>query len=92
VGKHSLENLTHEEHDRERELQEAKALHLAGGRRISATERELLFHTLASHRTKLLTQRAELALRLGDLLAEVERLDRQLDDIERSEFWRTGQD
>lgn len=92
MGKHSLENLTHEEHDRERELQEAKALHLAGGRRISATERELLFHTLASHRTKLLAQRAELALRLGDLLAEVERLDRQLDDIERSEFWRTGQD
>ena len=92
MGKHSRENPTHEEQDRERTLQEAKTLHLAGGRRISAAERELLFHTLASHRTKLLAQRAELALRLGDLLAEVERHDRQLDDIERSEFWRTGQD
>jgi uncharacterized protein involved in exopolysaccharide biosynthesis len=92
VGKHSRENLTHEEQDRERQLQEARALHLAGGRRISAAERELLFHTLASHRTKLLAQRAEMALRLGDVLAEVERLDRQLDNIERSEFWRTGQD
>jgi uncharacterized protein involved in exopolysaccharide biosynthesis len=41
---------------------------------------------------RLLAQRAELILRLGDVLAEMERLDRQLDDIERSEFWRAGKD
>src|SRR5262245_60239557 len=86
VGKHSLEKLTHEEQDRERRLQEAKAYHLASGRPISAPEREMRYHTLASHRMKLLAQGAELALRLGDILAEVERLDRQLDEFERSEF------
>lgn len=85
MGKHS--QLTHEEQDRERHFQEAAAHHLASGRRISATEREMLYHTLASHRMKLLAQGAELALRLGDLLAEVARLDRQLNDIERPEFW-----
>jgi hypothetical protein len=90
VGKHSLENLTHEE--LERRLQDAKALHLGGGRRISAAEREMLRHTLASHRAKLLAQRAELALDLGELLAQVKRLDLKLDDIERSEFWRPTQD
>ena len=92
MGKHSLEKLTHAEQDRERQLQEAKAHHVASGRRTSAAEREMLYHTLASHRMKLLAQGAELALRLGEILAEVERLDRQLGDFERPEFWRTGQD
>jgi hypothetical protein len=91
VGKHSLERLTHEEQDRERQLQ-ANAHHLASGRRTGAADREMLYHTLVSHRMKLLAQGAELALRLGDILAEVERLDRQLTDFERPEFWRTGQD
>ena len=88
MGKHS--RLTQEEQDRERQFQEAKAHHVVSGRRISATEREMLYHTLASHRTKLLAQGAELALRLGDLLAEVQRLDQQLSDIERPEFWTHG--
>jgi hypothetical protein len=69
VGKHSLEELPHEELDRERQLQEAKAHHLASGRRTSAAAREMLYHTLVSHRMKLLAQGAELALRLGDILA-----------------------
>jgi hypothetical protein len=91
LGKHSLEKLaheelTHEEQDRERQLHNAKAHHLASGRQISAAEREMLYHTLASHRMKLLAEGAELALRLSDILAEVERLDRQLGDIARSEF------
>ena len=90
MGKHS--QLTPEEQDRERQFQEAKARHVASGHRISATEREMLYHTLASHRMKLLAQGAELALRLGDLLAEVQRLDQQLSDIERPEFWAHGQD
>jgi uncharacterized protein involved in exopolysaccharide biosynthesis len=89
VGKHSIENRTAEVQDRGHQVQEAKELHLADGRRISAAEREMLFQTLTSRRRKLLTQAAELALRLSDLVAETERLDRQLDDIERSEFWRT---
>jgi hypothetical protein len=92
VGKHSLEKLTHVEQDGERQLQEAKTHHLANDRPTSAAEREMLYHTLVSHRMKLLVQGAELALRLGDILAEVERLDRQLGDYERPEFWRTAQD
>jgi uncharacterized protein involved in exopolysaccharide biosynthesis len=52
----------------------------------------MLRHTLASHRAKLLAQRAELALDLGELLAQIKRLDLKLDDIERSEFWRPRQD
>jgi uncharacterized protein involved in exopolysaccharide biosynthesis len=92
VGKHSLEE-THEEQAREHQLQEeAKAHHLASGRRTSAAEREMLYHTLVSRRMKLLAQAAELAHRLGDILAEVERLDRQLGDFERPEFWRAGPD
>jgi hypothetical protein len=92
VGKHSHEKLAQEEQNRLRQLQEAKALRLGGDRRISAAEREMLYHTLVGHRMRLLAQRAELILRLGDVLAEMERLDRQLDDIERSEFWRAGKD
>src|SRR6185295_10618680 len=49
-------------------------------------------HTLASHRMKLLAQGAELALRLGEILAEVERLDQQLGGFERPEFWRAALD
>jgi hypothetical protein len=90
LGKHSLEELPHEEQDHERQLQEAKAHHLASGRRTSAVEREMLYRTLVSHRVKLLAEGAELALRLGDILAEVQRLDRQLGHYERPEFWRTG--
>ena len=92
VGNHSHEKLAHDEQKRVRQLQEAKALRLGGDRRVSAAEREMFYHTLAGHRMRLLAQRAELILRLGEVLAEVERLDRQLDDIERSEFWRTGKD
>lgn len=91
MGKHSLEELAHDEQDREHQLPEARAHHLASGRRMSATEREMLYHTLASHRMTLLAEGAELALRLGDILAEVERLDRRLGHFERPEFWRTGQ-
>ena len=76
LGKHSLETLTHEEQD--------------GERRLSAAEREMIYHTLASHRMKLLAQGAELALRLGEILAEVERLDQQLGGFERPEFWRAA--
>jgi len=92
LGKHSLEKLTHEEQDGERQLQEAKAHHLARDRRTSAAEREMIYHTLASHRMKLLAQGAELALRLGEILAEVERLDQQLGGFERPEFWRAALD
>lgn len=90
MGKHSLEELAHEEQDPERQFLEANTHHLANDRRTSAAEREMLYHTLVSHRMKLLAEGAELALRLGDILAEVERLDRQLGDYERPEFWRTG--
>ena len=76
----------------ERQLQEAKAHHLARDRRTSAAEREMIYHTLASHRMKLLAQGAELALRLGEILAEVERLDQQLGGFERPEFWRAALD
>jgi hypothetical protein len=92
LGKHSLEKLTHGEQDGERQLQEAKAHHLARDRRTSAAEREMIYHTLASHRMKLLAEGAELALRLSEILAEVERLDQQLGGFERPEFWRTGLD
>lgn len=88
AGKRSREKLAQEEQDRVRLMQEAQAFHLAGNRRITAVEREMLYHTLVGRRTKFLVERAELVLRLGDLLAEVDRLDRQLDNIERSEFWR----
>jgi hypothetical protein len=52
----------------------------------------MIYHTLASHRMKLLAQGAELALRLGEILAEVERLDQQLGGFERPEFWRAALD
>jgi hypothetical protein len=84
VGRHSRETLTHEEEAHERLL--------ASGRRPSAAEREMLYHTLTSHRMKLFAQASEMTVRLGDLLAEVQRLDRQLADMERSAFWRTGAD
>jgi hypothetical protein len=92
VGKHSLDKLAQEERDLERQLPEARAHHPASGRTISATEREMLYHTLASHRMKLLAEGTELALRLSEILAEVERLDRQLGHFERSTFGRTEQD
>jgi hypothetical protein len=72
---------------------QAKARHPAGGPpaidvdTISPAEIQQLLHALTRTRSGLAAQRRELAEVLRRTTADLERIDRQPDDIEQSENW-----
>jgi hypothetical protein len=69
----------------------ARLRHPAGtaldAEKLSPRETELLLHALAQNRTRLRNLRTAAARRMREAAADLDRIDRQLDDIEQSETW-----